>query len=69
MLGLLVQLLVMLLIVGVNLYILSIIPMDATTKQVIKVIKVIIICIVAIYLIYFLIGFLPNWNWSPHGSR
>ena len=62
----LIQLLVLLLIVGVGLYILGLIPMDATIKQIIK---IVIILIVAIYLIYMLVG-LGGWgSWGPHGSR
>ena len=55
--GLLIQLLIVLLIVGVVLWGLSQFPVDATIA---KLIRVVVIVIVAIYCIYLLAGFLPT---------
>ena len=55
--GLLIQLLILLLVVGVVLWGLSQFPIDPTIS---KLIRVIVIVIVAIYCIYLLAGFLPT---------
>lgn len=52
----LIQILVAAIIVGLLLYILSILPIDATVK---RIIQVIVIVILAIWLIYILLGLMP----------
>lgn len=57
----LIQLIVALIIVGLALYILNIVPLDATLKQIIRAVIIVVICI---WLLYFLVGFMPSGGWG-----
>lgn len=57
----LIQLIVALIIVGLALYILNIVPLDATIKQIIRAVIIVVICI---WLLYFLVGFMPSGGWG-----
>ena len=60
--GFLIYILIMLVIVGLALWVVSILPIDATIKQIIRVIVIVVVCI---WLLYILIGFLPAGSFSP----
>lgn len=51
-----VNLLVVLILIGLLLWVVELIPMDATIKKVIRVVVIVLVCI---WLIYFLVGLLP----------
>jgi hypothetical protein len=58
----LIQIIVMLIIVGLALWVVSILPIDPAIKQIIRVIVIVVICI---WLLYFLVGILPSSGaWS-----
>jgi hypothetical protein len=52
----LVQLLVALIVIGLLLYVVSIIPMDPTIRQIIRVVVIVFVCI---WMIYLLMGYFP----------
>jgi len=53
----LIDIVVVLIIVGLLLWVVEQIPMDATIKRIARVVVIVIVCV---WLIYFLIGFLPS---------
>jgi uncharacterized protein (DUF983 family) len=58
----LIQIIVMLVIVGLALWVVSVLPIDPAIKQIIRVIVIVVICI---WLLYFLVGILPSSGaWS-----
>ena len=59
----LLNLLIMLIVMGLVLFVVSKLPLDATIKQIINVVVIVAVCI---YLIYFLYGFMTPGSWYPH---
>jgi hypothetical protein len=53
----LINIVVMLIIVGLALWVLSVLPLDPTIKQIIRVVIIVFVCI---WLLYFLVGFMPS---------
>jgi hypothetical protein len=62
----LIQLIVVLVIVGLALWVLGQIPMDATIARIIRVVIIVVVCI---YLLYFLVGMLPAGSPGPFIRR
>lgn len=60
--GFLIQLLVVLIVVGLLLWVIQQIPMDAAIARVIRVVVIVVVCI---WLLYFLVGYLPAGSWGP----
>jgi hypothetical protein len=54
--ALLIQLVIVLVVVGLALWVISQIPMDATIAKIIRVIVIVVVCL---WLLYVLVGFLP----------
>ena len=54
--ALLIQVVIVLVVVGLALWILQQIPMDATIARIIRVVIIVVVCI---WLLYLLVGFLP----------
>jgi hypothetical protein len=63
--GFLIEIIIVLVIVGLALWVLQQIPMDATIA---RIIRVILIVFVAIWLLYILIGLLPSGGFG-YGHR
>jgi hypothetical protein len=59
--GFLIQIVIVLIIVGLLLWIVQQIPMDATIARIIRVVVIVCVCI---WLLYFLVGFLPSGGGS-----
>jgi len=55
--AILIQIIIVLVVVGLALWILQQIPMDATIARIIRVVIIVFVCI---WLLYLLVGFLPN---------
>jgi hypothetical protein len=55
--GLLIDLIIVLVVVGLALWILQQIPMDATIARIIRVVIIVFVCV---WLLYVLVGFLPS---------
>jgi hypothetical protein len=60
--GFLIQLIIMLVVVGLILWVLGQIPMDATIARIIRVVIIVVVCI---WLLYFLVGYLPAGGYGP----
>lgn len=56
----LIQIIVVLVIVGLLLWLLQQIPMDATLARIIRVVVIVVVCI---WLLYLVVGVLPMGNW------
>ena len=55
--GFLIEIVIVLVIVGLALWVLQQIPMDATIARIIRVVIIVVVCI---WLLYVLVGFLPS---------
>ena len=55
--ALLIQVVIVLIVVGLALWIITQIPMDATIARIIRVVIIVVICI---WLLYLLVGFMPS---------
>lgn len=56
-------LLISLIFIGFALYIIQLIPMDATIKQVIRAVAILIVCLWALSALGLLPGPFPRWTW------
>lgn len=58
----LLQLIIVLVVVGLILWAIGQIPMDATIARIIRVVIIVVVCI---WLLYFLQGMMPSAGWGP----
>lgn len=59
--GFLIEIIIVLIVIGLLLWVVQQIPMDATIARIIRVVIIVIVCI---WLLYLLVGFLPNSGFS-----
>ncbi len=64
--GFLIQLIIVLVVVGLLLWVIQQIPMDATIARIIRVVIIVVVCI---WLLYFLAGYLPAGGFGPPMRR
>ncbi len=60
--GFLIEIIIVLVIVGLALWIIQQIPMDAVIARIVRVVIIVAVCL---YLLYILVGFLPS-AYYPH---